>query len=188
MRTCFPVNGEVQMDRGGWLTDRYTRITLFAITAAIPHALLLLHALIDLLPYPNGPKGMWYEIHTGTTECVDEVDPSGSLGEEEKDEFAGIGAIEAAEPERKSRLNVRLPKLLLDSQSSSSSRLCVSICISRPDLLALRSPVGQAGRKRRTGRASRNAWHCCVLDKPTSRLGRLLKAKSYVPRRLTRRR
>ncbi|KAK1927359.1 hypothetical protein DB88DRAFT_477744 [Papiliotrema laurentii] len=85
--------------------EGYTRITLFAITAAIPHALLLLHALIDLLPYPKGPKGMWYEIHTGTTECVDEVDPSGSPGEEEKDEFAGIGAIEAAEPERKSRLN-----------------------------------------------------------------------------------
>ena len=74
------------------------------MTAAIPHALLLLHSLIDLLPYPKGPKGMWYEIHTGTTECVDEVEAVNDSMDE--DEFSGVGAVEAEEPERKSRLNV----------------------------------------------------------------------------------
>jgi hypothetical protein len=52
--------------------DRYTRIGLHALSAAIPHALLLLHALLDILPYPKGDKGMWYEIRTGSTECVEE--------------------------------------------------------------------------------------------------------------------
>ena len=74
------------------------------MTAAIPHALVLLHSLIDLLPYPKGPKGMWYELHTGTTECVDEVEAA-TLGSE-IDEFSGIGAVEAEETERKTRLNV----------------------------------------------------------------------------------
>lgn len=52
---------------------RYTCLTLHALAAAIPHALLLLHALMDVLPYPKGDKGMWYEISTGSVECVDEV-------------------------------------------------------------------------------------------------------------------
>lgn len=56
---------------------RYTCLTLHALAAAIPHALLLLHALMDVLPYPVGPRGMWYEIKTGTVDCVDEVKGSG---------------------------------------------------------------------------------------------------------------
>lgn len=56
------------------------------MSAAIPHALLLLYALMDLLPYPAGPRGMWYEIHTGSTETIDELGAA--------EEFAGIGDIE----------------------------------------------------------------------------------------------
>lgn len=65
-------------------------MTLHALGAAIPHALLLLHALLDVLPFPSGPGGMWYEIVTDSVECVDEVEA------EDEDEFAALGAVEDA--------------------------------------------------------------------------------------------
>lgn len=107
------------------------------MAAAIPHAILLLHALLDILPYPRGDKGMWYEIRTGSTECIDEVRPttskkkgkekavdtegdvqmdssadyavSGQGGAEPEPELdlAGIGAVVEDEPERRARLKVR---------------------------------------------------------------------------------
>ena len=91
------------------------------MTAAIPHALLLLHAVMDVLPYPKGPKGMWYEIHTGSTECVDEVEskPSktGGSGDDANDdsdeELRGIGGVEATPAVRKSRINVSSIRLLV---------------------------------------------------------------------------
>lgn len=50
---------------------------------------------------------MWYEIKTGTVECVDEVASTRpEMTGEDADEFAGIGAIEEAAPDRKTRLNV----------------------------------------------------------------------------------
>jgi len=52
---------------------------------------------------------MWYEIHTGTAECVDEVDADKGSGEGDngtEDEFSGIGDVEEDAPERKTRLNV----------------------------------------------------------------------------------
>lgn len=64
---------------------RYTRIRLHALAAAIPHAMLLLHALLDILPYPQGEKGMWYEIRTGSTECIDEIRPPASRKGKEKE-------------------------------------------------------------------------------------------------------
>lgn len=73
-------------------------MTLYALSAAIPHALLLLHALLDVLPFPSGPGGIWYEINTDTVECVDMVDVF-----PEDDEFGGLGAIEEDEPERRVR-------------------------------------------------------------------------------------
>jgi hypothetical protein len=101
------------------------------MAAAIPHALLLLHALLDILPYPQGEKGMWYEIKTGTTECVDEVmskekgkakakseaaegdgDVSMEGANEAEIDFSNIGAVEEDEPERVSRLKVSLLLLL----------------------------------------------------------------------------
>lgn len=97
------------------------------MAAAIPHALLLLHALLDILPYPQGDKGMWYEIRTGTTECVDEVmskekgkakaNPEAAEGDgdvsmegakEAEVDLSDIGAVEEDEPERVSRLKVSL--------------------------------------------------------------------------------
>lgn len=97
---------------------RYTRIRLHALAAAIPQALLLLHALLDILPYPQGDKGMWYEIRTGSTECVEEVTPKSGekgkgkevdevmMGEGEEIEFGDIGGIEEEEPGRISKLKV----------------------------------------------------------------------------------
>ena len=96
---------------------RYTRIRLHALAAAIPHALLLLHALLDILPYPQGDKGMWYEIRTGSTECIEEVKPQAGgkgkgkeidevLMDAEEMEFGDIGGIEEEEPERISKLKV----------------------------------------------------------------------------------
>jgi hypothetical protein len=52
----------------------YTHLVLHSLGAAIPHSLLLLHAVLDTLPYPRGPRGLWYEIHTGTAECVDYIE------------------------------------------------------------------------------------------------------------------
>ncbi|RXK34930.1 hypothetical protein M231_07801 [Tremella mesenterica] len=90
------------------LDEGYTTLTLHALSAAIPHALLLLHALLDILPYPKGSGGMWYEIKTGSVECVDEVstlpDLSNPTGLEGEEEFPGVGAIEEDEPERVSRI------------------------------------------------------------------------------------
>ncbi|OCF32650.1 hypothetical protein I316_05571 [Kwoniella heveanensis BCC8398] len=59
--------------------EGYTSLRLHAIGAAIPQAMLLLYALLDLLPYPVGNKGMWYEIRTGSVECIDEVGATPSL-------------------------------------------------------------------------------------------------------------
>ncbi|WOO83228.1 uncharacterized protein LOC62_05G006751 [Vanrija pseudolonga] len=73
--------------------EGYTQLTLYALGAAIPQAFLLLHAVLDILPYPVGPKGMWYELTTTTVECTDEVQAE---ADDEEDEFAGLGALEAA--------------------------------------------------------------------------------------------
>ncbi|WVQ72000.1 hypothetical protein IAR50_001544 [Cryptococcus sp. DSM 104548] len=84
--------------------EGYTSLTLHALGPAISHALLLLHALLDLLPYPKGDKGMWYEIKTGTVACVDEVDKEKEGEDEEEEWLRDVGAVEAAAPERKTRL------------------------------------------------------------------------------------
>ena len=88
-------------------------LRLLAIGAAIPQALLLLHALMDILPFPKGEKGMWFEIRTGSVECLDEVSRR-PLAEKNKlhdqsvdaltlhDEL-DIGGMEEDEPERESR-------------------------------------------------------------------------------------
>jgi hypothetical protein len=117
---------------------RYTRIRLHAMAAAIPHAILLLHALLDILPYPQGSNGMWYEIRTGSVECVDEVRPSRKGKGKEKEnaadaegdvqmvpvsadddlDLAGIGAVEEDEPQIQSRLKVSTPTpTLMSSQT-----------------------------------------------------------------------
>lgn len=89
------------LPRSARVDTRYTHVTLYALGAAIPHALLLLHALLDVLPYPLGPNGMWYEMETGSVVCTDEV-----KAEADEDEFAGIGAVEEDMPEMRERNKV----------------------------------------------------------------------------------
>ncbi|CAK9785389.1 hypothetical protein CC85DRAFT_311711 [Cutaneotrichosporon oleaginosum] len=84
--------------KGLVLDEGYTHITLYALGAAIPHALLLLHALLDVLPYPTGPNGVWYEMETGSVVCTDEM-----KGAVEDDELAGLGAVEEDMPEYRER-------------------------------------------------------------------------------------
>ncbi|KAK8854585.1 hypothetical protein IAR55_003324 [Kwoniella newhampshirensis] len=90
--------------------EGYTSLRLHALGAAIPQALLLLYALLDLLPYPVGEKGMWYEIKTGSAECVDEIDktaPVANADGNDKDDMAwlqNVGDMEEAAPEKKTRI------------------------------------------------------------------------------------
>lgn len=86
---------------------RYTRLRIHALSAAIPQAMMLLHALLDILPYPRSPRGLWYEVRTDSVECTDEVEDE---QEAKEDVFsaalANIGAVEAAAPKRATRLKV----------------------------------------------------------------------------------
>lgn len=62
--------------KGLALDEGATELRLYALGAAISHAFVLLHALMDILPYPvarPGKAGMWFEVRTGTTECRDMV-------------------------------------------------------------------------------------------------------------------
>lgn len=93
---------------------------LHAIGAAIPQSLIILHALLDVLPYPRHPRGVWYELFTGSVACTDEEEPeasgaAGNLegavgvdGEGAKVEswLKDIGTVEAADTVLKERIAV----------------------------------------------------------------------------------
>ncbi len=112
------------MKKAQLTSRRFTMLRLHAISAAIPQALLLLHALMDILPYPKGEKGMWYEIRTGSLECVDEVSqPAKGKGgkktvdeEMDLDDIGGvehdIGGIVENEPDRQIRIKVSHPLIV----------------------------------------------------------------------------
>lgn len=77
----------------------------------------MLHALLDVLPYPVGKRGMSYDIKTGSVECVDEVElPGGAEGEGAVDLAVGaqadIGGMEENEPDVRARIVVSSPSLL----------------------------------------------------------------------------
>lgn len=149
------------------------------MTAAIPHALLLLHALVDILPYPKGPKGMWYEIRTGTTECIDEVElETKGAG---ADEFAGIGSVEAEAPTRKSRMNVSLLAHPWDMGwcRTDHSRLYVLIYISHPKH-RLVCP-SQRSRPRRTARGRARIGRVSGREEPSCLLVRQRRRRKGAP-------
>lgn len=75
--------------------DRHSQLTMHAMGAAIPHAMQLLFALLDILPFPR--QHMYHEIRTTSVQCVDEV------GQPEDDEGDGI---EEDEVERRTRIKV----------------------------------------------------------------------------------
>ena len=89
------------------------------MSAAIPHALLLLHALLDLLPY--GRNSLSYEIKTGSVECVDDVEKE-----------VQPGAIEENEPSIEKRIKVG--SALNDSERlkliSTQSRIQIDLMVS----------------------------------------------------------
>lgn len=91
----------------GLIPDRYTHLIIHALGAAIPHACLLLHALLDALPYPRGPRGLWYEIKTGSVDCIDEVTPVGGPG------TVGVkdGAVKG-KPKKRKRTAIDAPGLI----------------------------------------------------------------------------
>jgi hypothetical protein len=91
--------------------------------------MLLLHAVVDILPFPKGRKGIWYEIRTGSAECIDEITAGNGVDSVAvveaagtQDEFRGIGGIEEDEPKREVRIKVCLNAHRIYSQSCSSIR------------------------------------------------------------------
>ncbi|WWC71344.1 uncharacterized protein I206_105298 [Kwoniella pini CBS 10737] len=93
------------------IDEGYSSLRFHAIGAAIPQCLLLLHSLLDILPYPKGERGMWYEIKTGSVECIDEISQRGKKSNDEKEGeeeglewLTDIGGVEEDKPERKSRI------------------------------------------------------------------------------------
>jgi len=71
---------------------------------------------------------MWYEIRTGSTECIEEVTPKAAgkgkgkevdeIMDAEEMDFGDIGGIEEEEPERISKLKV-------SSTSNTPSKGCL---------------------------------------------------------------
>jgi hypothetical protein len=60
-----------------------SHVVLHALCASIPHAMLLLHALLDILPYPK--QYVTYEIRTSTTACTDEMFGKRGIDDEDGD-------------------------------------------------------------------------------------------------------
>lgn len=48
----------------------FATIHLHALSAAIPHSILILHALLDILPFPK--RCVTYELKSGSVKCFDE--------------------------------------------------------------------------------------------------------------------
>ncbi len=71
------------------LRRRLSQITLYGLGAAIPHTLLVLYALLDILPYPR--QYVTHELRTSTVECTDEMLGASGLDELERH---GLSATE----------------------------------------------------------------------------------------------
>lgn len=54
-----------------YVRGRLNQITLHALCVAIPHAVMLLYALVDILPFPK--QFIHHEIQTSSVECHDEM-------------------------------------------------------------------------------------------------------------------
>jgi hypothetical protein len=48
----------------------FGEVRLHALSAAIPHAILVLHSLVEILPFPKGCVG--WELKSGSVKCFDE--------------------------------------------------------------------------------------------------------------------
>lgn len=69
--------------------DRLPSLTLHALSAAIPHATLLLFSLLEILPFPR--DFVRYEIKTGTVVCLDEEVGNGGGMKVKKLAMGGAG-------------------------------------------------------------------------------------------------
>jgi hypothetical protein len=85
---------------------RYKTLHLYAMTAAIPHLVLLATSLPDVLPYAKDEIRIDY--YTGTVQCVDEVLPSEIDDEDQFDEEPEIKLGGELVTRLKSRLEVKI--------------------------------------------------------------------------------
>ncbi len=156
--------GRVHFDFKRCLCYRLNHITLHALCASIPHSLLLLHALLDILPYPK--QYVNYEIRTSTVECTDEVFGKNGADDEEMEVF------EEEAGEMRTRLKVgvrpyRLRRIVADVfwHSSYQSSLEIIIRIGKPARSSTRTtatatsrtPKPKSSRKARPSKAARAA-------------------------------
>lgn len=90
---------------------------------AIPHALILLQAILDILPYPR--SHVRHSIRTASVECFDEVTirrPRAGAAEEVEDDlpFELPGAYDEEEGGLRSRLKVRTTALCVCDAADAS--------------------------------------------------------------------
>ena len=55
----------------------FATIHLHALSAAIPHSILILHSLLDILPFPQ--RCVSYELKSGSVKCFDEKKSLGGV-------------------------------------------------------------------------------------------------------------
>lgn len=158
------------------LDEGATELRLYALGAAISHAFVLLHALMDILPYPvagPGRAGMWFEIKTGTTECrdmvqgklsgLDEQEAMQTEGEEKEEvpgeeDWGDLGLFIEDKPEIQTRNKVSLSLPSGKLTGSHQSRSCSTSLGGNRRLMPSRRR--RLGRRRRSGaqHAAATAW------------------------------
>lgn len=110
----------------GTLHCSHAQITLHALSAAIPHALLVLHSLLDILPFPK--KHVSHELKSSSVKCFDELKSTGgrkrkSGGDEGETAGDGDGAgtggdewepvlFDEEEPEGAVRVRIKVRTIL----------------------------------------------------------------------------
>lgn len=174
------------------LDEGATELKLYALGAAISHAFVLLHALMDILPYPiagPGRAGMWFEIRTGTTECKDEIpgkrsglngeeamdaeggkeeeDEGGKPGEEDWGDL-GFFVEDKAEIQTRNKVSYRCRDKLTNSRRLRLS--CISRDENRRQTPSRRRRRGRRPRSARLARAARTRARWTLTPRTTRRL------------------
>ena len=67
----------------------FATIHLHALSAAIPHSILILHSLLDILPFPQ--RCVSYELKSGSVKCFDEKKSLGGVVVKQKNKQVDSG-------------------------------------------------------------------------------------------------